>query len=125
MPHTKRDMVIAVCRVAPAHAIPDRDKEFRIWNGRRELLCPIPEDELFSAFCADILGVQAEFRIELTAVTSSGSRGCIADGLPAAQGVGLKCSSQPFCRASKATGILRIADSQEARKWQTNWNAHC
>jgi hypothetical protein len=27
MPRTKRDMVIAVCPVAPAHVIPDRDKD--------------------------------------------------------------------------------------------------
>lgn len=33
MPRTKRGMVIAVCRVAPAPAIPDRDEDGEIWSG--------------------------------------------------------------------------------------------
>jgi hypothetical protein len=42
MPRMQRDMVIAACQVAPAPAIPDRDKD-EIWNGRRELALPYAE----------------------------------------------------------------------------------
>jgi membrane protease YdiL (CAAX protease family) len=40
MPPTKRDMAIAVCRVAPAHAIPDQDKRSRFRKRDQEAFRP-------------------------------------------------------------------------------------
>jgi hypothetical protein len=40
MPPTKRDMVIAVCRVAPAHAIPDQGKRSRFGKRDQEAFGP-------------------------------------------------------------------------------------
>jgi hypothetical protein len=48
MPRTKQDMVIAVCPVVPAHAIPDQGR-WEIWSGRRELALPWPEKSYLRA----------------------------------------------------------------------------
>jgi hypothetical protein len=49
MARTKQDMVIAVCPVAPAHAIPDQDEGWEIWSGRRKLALPWPEESYLRA----------------------------------------------------------------------------
>jgi hypothetical protein len=46
MPRTKRGMVIAVCRVAPARAIPDLDEDGKSGAGDGELPLPYPESPM-------------------------------------------------------------------------------
>jgi hypothetical protein len=63
MPRTKRDMVIAVCRVAPAHAIPDQDEDGKsASSGFSFLMCV------------------AERRTEATGVTASSVKATVGKG---------------------------------------------
>src|SRR4030095_15700745 len=47
IPRTKRDMVIAVCRVAPAHAIPDQDKDGKAGAGDQNWHGPTRKSPIF------------------------------------------------------------------------------
>jgi hypothetical protein len=47
MPRTKQDMVIAVCPVAPAHAIPDQDKDGKSGAGDENWHGPTRKSPIF------------------------------------------------------------------------------